>query len=427
MPDPAGPRALYRLCDSLSGVNWRPTKFEDELTLSRYACCVCHVIPSTTVLLPCSHSLCEHCVTGCVVRDGDSVCPLDAQPFREDECQKIKLPAKTKHNLKANCWNEADGCRFVGTIEAILQHFDEDCAFHALQCRRCEERVLRTGIAAHHVAGCSLDADTASCAQQNLQDSSSTSCCENATLGMCSALGSQVYGLSTNSEHGFFDHIIRAGNALESSCLRGIKSMESDIISMIARQMKAGLEEVKMLVRDPLSDQLSSLQSQVNELVEQSRHHDTCNMQEVVHEIRDSQSELKQDVRAQSQLIGRMLKDVETKFKESRTTQVHELIHALKGTEREMKKEVSKVEANISKQLTEHELSRQKELYSSDQNSKSTEKARPPCHFGFGKRRLTVEHARGVNPAEAGNVKEEMLDKQRFMKDGKLSLEIHFD
>ncbi|KAH7976487.1 hypothetical protein HPB52_014488 [Rhipicephalus sanguineus] len=100
MPDRGGLRALHRLCDSVTGANWRLTRFEDELTVNQYACRVCHVIPSTTVVLPCSHILCEQCLTGCVVQNGGSICPLDAQPFCEDECQKLKLPAKTKHNLK---------------------------------------------------------------------------------------------------------------------------------------------------------------------------------------------------------------------------------------------------------------------------------------------------------------------------------------
>ncbi|XP_037528963.1 TNF receptor-associated factor 3 [Rhipicephalus sanguineus] len=149
MPDRGGLRALHRLCDSVTGANWRLTRFEDELTVNQYACRVCHVIPSTTVVLPCSHILCEQCLTGCVVQNGGSICPLDAQPFCEDECQKLKLPAKTKHNLKAHCWNEADGCQFVGSVDAVLLHFDRECAFHALQCPRCEQRILRTDIAAH--------------------------------------------------------------------------------------------------------------------------------------------------------------------------------------------------------------------------------------------------------------------------------------
>ncbi|KAH7976379.1 hypothetical protein HPB52_012898 [Rhipicephalus sanguineus] len=111
MPDRGGRPALYRLCDSVNGTNWRPTRFEDELTLIRYACCVCHVIPSTTIVLPCSHALCEQCMKGCVVQSGGSVCPLDTELFFEDECQRCRLPAKRKQNLKA-----LDPARFVHTV-----------------------------------------------------------------------------------------------------------------------------------------------------------------------------------------------------------------------------------------------------------------------------------------------------------------------
>ncbi|XP_049275993.1 TNF receptor-associated factor 5-like [Rhipicephalus sanguineus] len=162
MSDRRERQALHRLCDSVDGANWRPTLFVDELTLSRYACCVCHVVPSITVVLPCSHALCEQCVMGCVDENGGSVCPLDAEPFCEDECQRSQLPPRKKQHLKAHCWNEADGCHFVGTPEAVLSHYDGECAFHTVQCRRCERRILRTVIAAHYVAGTSAMQSVAS-------------------------------------------------------------------------------------------------------------------------------------------------------------------------------------------------------------------------------------------------------------------------
>ncbi|KAH8031262.1 hypothetical protein HPB51_014474 [Rhipicephalus microplus] len=104
MPGRGSRQALHQLCDSVSGANWRPTRFQDELTVLRYACCVCHVIPKTTVVLPCSHILCEQCLAGCVIQDGGSVCPIDTEPFSEDECQKLKLPEKKKRNLKVSIY-----------------------------------------------------------------------------------------------------------------------------------------------------------------------------------------------------------------------------------------------------------------------------------------------------------------------------------
>nr|XP_054924875.1 uncharacterized protein LOC126527642 isoform X2 [Dermacentor andersoni] len=154
MPD-HGRRALHRVCDSVSGVNWRPTRFVDELMLTRYACCACHVIPSTTVVLPCCHALCEQCQRGSVVQDGGCVCPLDGEPFCEDECQKWQLPERKKQNLKAYCWNEAQGCNFVGPLADLLRHFEAECAFHSFPCQECGENVPNAQLAAHYIGGCS--------------------------------------------------------------------------------------------------------------------------------------------------------------------------------------------------------------------------------------------------------------------------------
>ncbi|KAL3194542.1 hypothetical protein MRX96_016175 [Rhipicephalus microplus] len=79
-PDSTGRRATYRLCDSVNGVNWCPTLFLDEQTLSRYTCIVCHVTHGTAIVLPCSHALSQKWLTGCVVPDGGSVCPLYTEP-----------------------------------------------------------------------------------------------------------------------------------------------------------------------------------------------------------------------------------------------------------------------------------------------------------------------------------------------------------
>ncbi|KAL1482771.1 hypothetical protein MTO96_033562, partial [Rhipicephalus appendiculatus] len=93
-------RALHRVTDSVRGVNWRPTLFADEATVNSYACCVCHVLPSTTIVLPCSHGVCRQCRVGCMDKDGRSVCPMDGEPFCEDECQESKLMARKKQDLK---------------------------------------------------------------------------------------------------------------------------------------------------------------------------------------------------------------------------------------------------------------------------------------------------------------------------------------
>uniref|UniRef100_A0A224Z3C6 TNF receptor-associated factor 6 n=1 Tax=Rhipicephalus zambeziensis TaxID=60191 RepID=A0A224Z3C6_9ACAR len=297
MPDHAR-QALHQLCDSVSGANWRPTRFEDELTLIRYACCVCHVIPSTTVVLPCSHALCEQCVTGCAAETGGNVCPLDAEPFCEDECQKWTLPAKKKQNMKARCWNEADGCEFVGTVESLLLHYDKECAFHALQCPHCNGRILRTNIAAHYVAGCSLNTSGASGAKAYREGSSSASCEPTATQDQLSALQRQmneVLAICRTLDSARSQSIDCADSGFESSCISEIKSMEANICSMVTHQLNAGLEELKTVITGSCSDHLLTVQSQVNELVEQFRAHNS-QLQEIVPVIRDSGCELREHV-----------------------------------------------------------------------------------------------------------------------------------
>ncbi|KAL3211479.1 hypothetical protein MRX96_052030 [Rhipicephalus microplus] len=74
-------RALHQLTGSVRGVNWRPMLLTDEVTVDRYAYCVCYYLPSTTIVLPCSHGACRQCQVGCFDEDGRSVCLMDGEPF----------------------------------------------------------------------------------------------------------------------------------------------------------------------------------------------------------------------------------------------------------------------------------------------------------------------------------------------------------
>ncbi|XP_075526492.1 uncharacterized protein LOC142558221 [Dermacentor variabilis] len=99
MPDTCTGK-LLRLRGALGGVNWRPTRFAVG-GLHPYACSLCGVIPKHTLLLPCEHALCETCKSGSLEDDG-GVCPLDQEPFVEDECGRIPLPLRKLSSLKAS-------------------------------------------------------------------------------------------------------------------------------------------------------------------------------------------------------------------------------------------------------------------------------------------------------------------------------------
>ncbi|KAH7968003.1 hypothetical protein HPB52_005119 [Rhipicephalus sanguineus] len=159
----------------------RPTVFADEFTLNRYACCVCQVLPSTTIVLPCSHCVCRPCQVGCADKDGRSLCPMDGEPFCEDECQESKLSARRKQDLKACCWNESYGCDFVGPLAGVLEHYEQECAFHVSPCQKCGEIIVIDMLAAHYIShlNCRLPSQTFS--ESPLQGDGASIASNNAT------------------------------------------------------------------------------------------------------------------------------------------------------------------------------------------------------------------------------------------------------
>ncbi|XP_077495214.1 RING finger protein 151-like [Amblyomma americanum] len=149
---------LHRVRHLLTGANWRPTRFVDDVPYY-HTCGLCNVIPKKTMLLPCSHVLCESCHKGSLqVEQGEDgvsgVCPLDRQPFQVRQCARIRLSANKVNSLQAYCWNQDQGCDFVGTLQDILTHCEEECAFHALACPRCGQNVLHAVLPEHYTAGC---------------------------------------------------------------------------------------------------------------------------------------------------------------------------------------------------------------------------------------------------------------------------------
>lgn len=138
---------VHRFCDhAVEGVNWRPTRFADEVPSSR-VCALCRTIPRSTVQLPCSHVMCRSCYAaisqGCGGR-----CPLDQEQFREAQCVNYDFLTENGNALKVYCCNETRGCEYEGAVEDMLRHFENKCIFHAVEC-------WHTHTLAH--AGCSRE------------------------------------------------------------------------------------------------------------------------------------------------------------------------------------------------------------------------------------------------------------------------------
>ncbi|KAH9363773.1 hypothetical protein HPB48_010110 [Haemaphysalis longicornis] len=207
MPD-LGQQARHLVQGLVDGANWRATKFASPVP-PQLTCSLCRVISRTTFFLPCFHTLCESCVNHSVEEGGS--CPLDDKRFISAECQRIQLPANAAENLLACCWNEAHGCSFVGTLQEVLTHYEQQCTFHAVSCPRCNDQVLQKDLPRHCRSGCSREA-----------------------IGSATATATPEQGVN-------------------------------------AQDMRTCLEELKALIRDPYQDRLPALQSQINELLEHAR------------------------------------------------------------------------------------------------------------------------------------------------------------
>ncbi|XP_072140587.1 uncharacterized protein [Dermacentor andersoni] len=159
MPDHGRGRVHSFRDHVVSGVNWRPTRLVDEVPSSR-VCGLCRMIPKRMVLLPCSHALCQSCHAASL-EGGVGQCPLDGEAFEEGECVCYEFPARKANTVKVHCWNEAHGCEYTGTMDCMLEHYENECTFHTVDCLRCGEGVQHKDLPTHYAAGCSADVSTA--------------------------------------------------------------------------------------------------------------------------------------------------------------------------------------------------------------------------------------------------------------------------
>ncbi|XP_054919768.1 uncharacterized protein [Dermacentor andersoni] len=153
MPDHGQGRLHHFREHVVAGVNWRPTRFVDEVPSSRI-CSLCRMIPKRTVLLPCSHALCQSCHAASL-EGGVGQCPLDQVKFHEAECFGYEFPTRIANTLKVYCWNEQHGCEYTGTMDRVLEHYENECTFHTVECLRCGEGVQHRDLPTHYAAGCS--------------------------------------------------------------------------------------------------------------------------------------------------------------------------------------------------------------------------------------------------------------------------------
>lgn len=229
MPDV---RRVHRFRDhTVVGVNWRPTRFVDEVPSSR-VCSLCRMIPKRTLLLPCSHALCQQChATASRIAGGR--CPLDQEPFEESECLAYDLFARNAKILKVHCWNDTRGCQFEGIVEDMLRHYETGCAFHAVECPRCGERVLHREMSSHYVRGCSTSVSP------RAEDTSSEPAA--LTLEEVNAALEELKALLRDSNH---DHLLPTVQSQMNELREEVRNQESRLVD-ISRGISAAEETIR--------------------------------------------------------------------------------------------------------------------------------------------------------------------------------------
>nr|XP_050038104.2 uncharacterized protein LOC126534949 [Dermacentor andersoni] len=257
MPD-HGPGRVHRFRDHVvAGVNWRPTRFVDEVPSSR-VCGLCRMIPKRMVLMPCGHALCESCHAGSL-EAGVGRCPLDREPFEESECVGYEFPTRKANAVMVYCWNEAHGCEYTGTVERMLEHYENECTFHTVQCLGCGEGVQHRDLATHYGAGCSAGVSTA--ITESSEHTALTLAHVNAALedvkAMLGCLNHDQLLPVIQSQFNELKEEVRNQEARLAGITRELEACE--------RNLKTEMDQIAATISSPVPHQLTSQQNPLEE------------------------------------------------------------------------------------------------------------------------------------------------------------------
>ncbi|CAN8005469.1 unnamed protein product, partial [Ixodes hexagonus] len=146
----------HRIVGFSNALDWRPLLFVEPVIAER-ACALCGVVCREAVRLCCAHTLCSECHAACALQGG--TCPLDEEPFCEDDLDRLECSAGYLGKHWVACCNAPTGCNYVGPVSSLLEHFKQ-CGFHSVSCPRCHSSVARSNIVKHCKDGCSLPPTT---------------------------------------------------------------------------------------------------------------------------------------------------------------------------------------------------------------------------------------------------------------------------
>ncbi|KAH7950151.1 hypothetical protein HPB49_020181 [Dermacentor silvarum] len=164
-------------------------------------CCACGMVPSTLAILSCHHPLCRPCYDEHGQKYGHC-CPVDKQPYREEDLTWMDFSSAELMARRVLCWNTPNGCGFEGEAADMVDHFQNDCRFHATTCQRCGITFRQRHMAEHRHSGC--------LPQRSRQEPPRTACAVTAQLEeplklIAESIGSMRESLEVLQHHFFRD------------------------------------------------------------------------------------------------------------------------------------------------------------------------------------------------------------------------------
>ncbi|KAK8767408.1 hypothetical protein V5799_005808 [Amblyomma americanum] len=170
------------------------------------------------------------------------------------------MASRRANSLTAHCWNEEQGCEFVGTVKAVLQHYEEECTFHAVECPRCAVSVLHKHLPAHYVAGCITSTLPAGTGQPSLPDTPRTSWDWSDTLGELKAALRETCNdqlASIQSQMSELTRHLESQGAQFLDVARSLKKSEAYTKSVMAGKMETDHDGSSELAPHSRSDRSS--------------------------------------------------------------------------------------------------------------------------------------------------------------------------
>ncbi|XP_065920309.1 TNF receptor-associated factor 3-like [Dysidea avara] len=132
-------------------------KFVDNIVNEDYLCRICY-LPSRCAQLSecCGHTFCNSCLNEMVTTSTNSSnCPVCRfEGFKTFSNKQIDRKIRS---LKVYCSNEDKGCKWLGEVNDIQKHLDNNggCEFEEVKCpKRCEMFIQRQHLADHIETDC---------------------------------------------------------------------------------------------------------------------------------------------------------------------------------------------------------------------------------------------------------------------------------